>query len=103
MEGKNDARLAAAEARVGTVVGGRYRLEGVLGIGHAATVFEGFHELTLRRTAIKLIHPWIVEGSDNAVQRYMREAQATARVCHPGLVEVFDAGVDADGTLYLFL
>jgi serine/threonine protein kinase len=75
---------------VGTVVAERYRLTGVLGQGALANVYRATDDRLDREVAVKLFHP----GQDAAVRsRFAAEAQALARLSHPGLVGIYDAGV----------
>ena len=73
----------------------RYRLLRRLGAGGFGTVFEAEDMRLGRRVALKLIH-----GSPGSPVRARREAIAAARLDHPGIVALFDAGEDGD-TRYL--
>ena len=72
---------------------GRYRLESKLGSGGMSTVYLAQDEVLDRPVALKLLHQ---EISDDAAQqeRFRREARAAARLSHPNLVGVIDAGED---------
>jgi serine/threonine-protein kinase len=74
---------------VGEVVGGKYRVLGLLGQGGMGAVLEAEHEVTRKRVAIKWMHPQIA-GDADAQARFVREAQASARVRHPNIVDVYD-------------
>jgi eukaryotic-like serine/threonine-protein kinase len=76
-----------------TVLSGRYRLESKLGSGGMSTVYLAQDEVLDRPVALKLLHQ---EISDDAAQleRFRREARAAARLSHPNLVSVIDAGED---------
>jgi serine/threonine protein kinase len=77
----------------GSVVAGRYRLAAPLGQGAMANVYRAVDNRLDREVAVKLFHP----GQDAAVRaRFGAEAQALARLSHPGLVGIFDAGVERD-------
>nr|WP_246619507.1 serine/threonine-protein kinase [Streptomyces corallincola] len=84
-----DAALGtAARCSVG-ILGGRYRLDGVLGSGGAADVHRGF-DLRLRRpVAVKVFRPGT--GFD-AEENVHGEGMILARLHHPGLVTAYDAG-----------
>jgi eukaryotic-like serine/threonine-protein kinase len=51
-----DDLLERSKARVGTVLNGKWRLDGVLGIGGMATVYAATHR-NQKRVAIKMLHP----------------------------------------------
>jgi serine/threonine protein kinase len=77
----------------GFVVADRYRLTGPLGQGAMANVYRAVDDRLDRDVALKLFHP----GQDAAVRaRFGAEAQALARLSHPGLVGIHDAGVEGD-------
>jgi eukaryotic-like serine/threonine-protein kinase len=83
----------ALEAGAGhALVAGRYRLGRRLGSGGFGTVFEARDERLDRPVAVKLI-----PAHGAAPERGQREALAAARLHHPGIVAVFDAGEDASG------
>src|ERR671933_1990773 len=84
---------------VGMELSGRYRLDAQIGAGGMSTVYKTF-DLTLERpVAVKLMHREI--ASDSAqLERFRREARAVARLSHPHIVHVIDAGED-DGRPYI--
>jgi len=81
------------------VVGGRYELLKKLGAGGMGAVYLARHTATLGRCALKLIHDHAEDGHSHA--RFLREARAPAEIGHPGIVQVLDAGVDTDGTMFV--
>lgn len=76
---------------LGTLIGGRYRLEAELGRGGMSTVYRAFDTVLERPVAIKLMHREIAADSDQ-LERFRREARALARLGHPHVVNVIDAG-----------
>ncbi|HET6501604.1 MAG TPA: serine/threonine-protein kinase [Amycolatopsis sp.] len=67
----------------------RYRLTGYLGRGGMADVYRAF-DLTLERpVAVKMFRSG---GDDSERRRFEEEARLLARLHHPGLVSVYDAG-----------
>jgi serine/threonine protein kinase len=97
-------RNKRVEPKVGDVVGERYDLRCELGRGAGGVVFEAIHKFTQRSTALKVLSPdlprsIIAEQST----RLIREARALAAVRHPGIVEVLDGGMLADGTPFIVL
>ncbi|MEO0323031.1 MAG: protein kinase [Myxococcota bacterium] len=81
--------------RPGDIVGDRYVIKGTLGSGGMATVYRAEHVLSRRPVALKVMHDAL--NGPGAAERFRREASAAARIGHPGLVTVYDAGVDPDG------
>jgi len=80
---------------------GRYRIERRVGAGAMGVVYAA-HDPSLRRTvALKLIRPLPTAGFlDLLAERLLREAQAMARLSHPHVLPVYDAGT-VDGQLYV--
>jgi serine/threonine protein kinase len=64
-----------------------------------STVYLALDEVLERPVAIKLLHREISEEADQ-LERFRREARAAARLSHPNLVGVIDAGED-DGRPYI--
>jgi serine/threonine protein kinase len=85
---------------LGTLLGGRYRLDAQIGRGGMSTVYRAFDTVLERPVAIKLMHREI--ASDSAqLERFRREARSVARLSHPHIVTVIDAGEEPspDGAL----
>jgi serine/threonine-protein kinase len=87
--------------RVGDVVAGKYRIESVIGEGGMGAVFAASHLLTGKRVALKWMLPELAADAD-AVQRFMREAQAAGRIDHPNVVDIYDVG-EHDGSIFLVM
>jgi len=69
---------------------GKYHLKRVIASGGMGTVFEGVQENPRRSVAIK-----VIKGSDvseKAISRLKYEAQMLARLHHPGIAEIYEAG-----------
>lgn len=84
----------------GTVVGSKFTLQRIIASGGMGTVFEAWDTFIERRVALKLMHPHIAKDP-TAVARFRREAQATARVRHPNVVDVLEVGMRRDGAFYM--
>lgn len=68
----------------------RYRILRVIGRGGMGVVFEAEDRELDRRVAIKFLSN--VFASDQERERFVREARAAARLTHPSIAAVFDAG-----------
>lgn len=77
------------------LLGDRYRLADVLGQGGMATVYRAHDLLLGRDVAVKLFPP-VTEGAEE-VLRHEAEMRVLARLSHPGLVTLHDAGTAPAG------
>jgi eukaryotic-like serine/threonine-protein kinase len=93
--------VVRAEARVGSVLRGKYRLERVLGVGGMAAVYAATHRNS-KRFAVKVLHPELSLQSDVRT-RFLREGYAATQVNHPGAVAIIDDDVAEDGSAFLVM
>ena len=77
----------------GTTLGGRYRLDRIIGAGGMAQVWEGTDSVLGRRVAVKVLHPHLADD-ESLVRRFRQEAIAAARLNDPGIVGVYDTCSD---------
>jgi serine/threonine-protein kinase len=77
------------------VFGDRYEVEARIGAGGMAEVWRGHDRVLNRTVAIKTLLPQFARDT-SFVDRFRREAQAAARLSHPGIVAVYDSGTDGD-------
>jgi serine/threonine protein kinase len=78
-----------AHSLKGKILGGRYSLGDVIGVGGMGAVFQGTHVKVGRQVAIKLLVPDLAEDEETGL-RFHQEAQAAARIARKGVVEIFD-------------
>ncbi len=81
----------------GALVGGRFKIERLIGRGGMGEVYAARHAATGKEVALKLIRSAQGSGKDH-VRRFMREARAATAIEHPNVIEVFDVFADAEGT-----
>ncbi|MGH7534789.1 MAG: serine/threonine-protein kinase, partial [Gemmatimonadales bacterium] len=81
------------------MIAGRYRTEGVLGGGSMGVVWKA-HDTVLDRT-VALKEMKVPDGvdTDEAVERFLTEARAAARLSHTNIVTVHDVLADGDRVL----
>jgi serine/threonine protein kinase len=100
VEGPDDLHVPqnseeSMSAILGTTLNGRYRLEARIGSGGMSTVYRALDGTLQRQVAIKLLNREVASDSDQ-LERFRREARAVAQLSHPNIVQVIDAGEDAD-------
>ncbi len=101
MDDQDEALRARAQARVGSTLRGKYRLDRVLGIGGMATVFAATHR-NQAELAVKVLHPEL-SLRDDLKKRFLREGYVGNSVKHPGAVLVVDDDVAEDGSAFLVM
>ena len=77
---------------------GQYTLERKLGEGAMGVVYEAKHGMLKRPTAIKLLRPEVADR--DALDRFRREVQLTAKLTHPNTVTIYDYGRTPNGLFY---
>lgn len=77
---------------------GRFKIEALLGRGGMGEVYKAFDPTLQRTVAVKTVRPDI--DRPEYLDRLMREAQACARLSHPNIVTVYEAG-QIDGIVYI--
>jgi eukaryotic-like serine/threonine-protein kinase len=73
------------------VLAGRYQVGEIIGRGGMADVFEGIDLRLGRKIAIKLLKSDLA-NDENFESRFAQEAQASAKMAHPTIVRIYDAG-----------
>ena len=86
---------------IGTVLSGRYRLEAKLGSGGMSTVYLARDSTLDRPVAVKVMHREMSEQADQ-LERFRQEARAVAKLSHPNVVAVIDAGEDGGHPYIVF-
>src|SRR5579883_1911898 len=83
----------------GGVVGGRFRIEGLVDAGGMGTIYRATVIDTGERVALKMLQ----RPDERALQRFELEAQALAALAHPGVVRYVAHGTTADIAPYLVM
>jgi serine/threonine protein kinase len=101
MTDRDSEILSRAEARLGTVLLGKYRLDRVLGVGGMAVVYRATHR-NQAQLAVKMLHPEMSLSADIR-SRFLREGYAANSIQHPGAVLIVDDDVAEDGAAFLVM
>lgn len=100
MEGE-DPLVTQCRQRVGRLVGGKWRLDALIGVGGMAAVYMATHR-NGSMSALKLLHEDVARNTE-VRERFLREAYIANKVNHPGTVRVLDDDKDDDGTPYIVM
>ena len=95
------APATLAGVGIGTVLGGRYRLESRIGAGNHGAVYRARHVELDRPVAVKVMRTATPDGGE-ALHRFRREGIAGCRVKHPHAVAVLDFAAEG-GIAYLVM
>ena len=97
MTGSDDDATLAAGARPQRVPSriGRYTVRRVIASGGMGTVLEAIQDEPRRPVALKIMKAGL--DSTEALRRFQAEAQLLARLRHPGIAQVYEAGTHDDG------
>src|SRR6476661_4699667 len=77
---------------------GRFKIIELLGRGGMGEVYKAIDPTLHRTVAVKTVRPDI--DRPEYLERMMREAQACARLSHPNIVTIYEAG-QADGVVFI--
>src|SRR6058998_1574676 len=97
----NDADKALA-TRLSQALGNSYTLEGEIGRGGMAVVFNARDERLKRQVAIKVLPPELAFREEIRL-RFVREAETAARLSHPHIVPIHSVGESPDGLVYFVM
>jgi serine/threonine-protein kinase len=97
-----EERIAPADFDAGRARIGMYRVSHVIGQGGMGVVYRAEHIALQKAVALKVVRPEVAHEPTVSGQ-FLVEARAACRAHHPGIVDVTDFGVLADGRSYLVM
>jgi serine/threonine protein kinase len=90
-----------ADAWIGKVIDGRYRVQARVGTGGMGAVYRVEHVRMGKVAAMKVLHRELAK-EDQIIKRFRREVEVVSRLNHPNIVQTFDFG-SWEGLLYLIM
>ena len=94
--------IERVDARLGTRLGERYRLDYKIAAGGFGAVYHAYDLVARREVAVKVVHAAL--ATDPMITaRFQREVAALAQLHDPHTVVAYDAGEAPDGSLYLVM
>ena len=85
---------------LGRVVGGKFAIVDVLGVGGFGAVYRAIQSPVGRHVAVKIIHPQN-DTQGHLRTRFFREAKVVSRLSDSATVTLYDYGEGSDGQLYM--
>jgi TolB-like protein len=79
------------------VLGGRYRVDGLIGTGGMGHVYRAFDTALGEVVALKILRRELAQRPE-VTERFRREVRLARRVTHPNVARTYDLGVDGDET-----
>lgn len=96
-----EGEAITAEFSTGSVVGGKYRVDGVIGDGGLGVVLKAWHQQLDQPVAIKVLKPEAA-ARPGVVERFVREARLAASIKNEHAVKVHDVGEEG-GVPYMVM
>ena len=84
----------------GVLLNNRDQLQSEIGRGGMGIVYQAYDQLLQRPVAVKVL--WSSDLGSQGRARLLREAQAAARLNHPNIISIYDAG-DEGGMSYIVM
>ncbi len=96
------ASPAEEDPLIGAIVGGRFRITGILGEGGMGRVYTGEQQMgtKVRKVAVKTLLAQFAKDPQ-VLARFMRECGTVSELEHPNTIKVFDFGQTDSGELYI--
>jgi serine/threonine-protein kinase len=94
--------MTKSPVREGEVLAGKYRVERVLGMGGMGVVVAATHLDLLELRALKFMLPTALDNAE-AVERFLREARAAARLRNEHVAKIHDVGYLDNGAPYMVM
>ena len=88
--------------RIGTLIGDRYRIVHLLGVGGMSSVYEARVQGSDERVAIKLLHRGLMSDED-AVARLKREAKVLTAITHPNICRIIDVSENSGDNPFIVM
>ena len=99
IQGQIFAAIGATVLEVGTVLGGRYEIQKLLGMGGMGAVYKA-HDLEVDRTVgLKVIRPDLA-GNPAILARFKQELVLARQVTHRNIIRIYDLN-EADGVKFI--
>src|SRR5262249_4439537 len=94
--------LQGLDLKQGDLLAGKFRVERVLGAGGMGVVVEATHVTLKDRVALKFLRSARF-ADDTTIARFLREAQAAAKIKSPHVARVVDVGTLENGSPYMVM
>ena len=91
----------SGEHLIGKVLGDRYEILEIIGIGGMATVYKAKCRLLNRFVAIKVLKDTL-NNEEETLKRFKSESLSTAKLSHHNIVSIYDVG-EEDGINYIVM
>lgn len=90
------------QQHIGTIIAGRYRILGLLGVGGMGSVFRAEHIMLGTFVAVKILNHDL-QTNTKALKRFAQEAKAASSLKHSNIATVSDYGLTESGFPYFVM
>lgn len=87
---------------IGTVIADRYRIDSLVGEGGFSHVYKAWQESLRRYVSVKIMRARLISDIVR-VKRFQIEAEAAAKLQHPGIAAVYDFGILPNGQPFIIM
>lgn len=91
------SRASPRQHLIGQLIGGRYLVKRLIGVGGMGAIYEVEHQRIGRPFAVKTLSPELADDAES-LSRFRREADIIARLRHPNIVDIVDWETLSDGS-----
>ncbi len=100
---RDGSSAGALSYEAGKIVTGKYKIGKRLGRGGFGAVYAAENMTTSHNVAIKVLAIDPDDTDDSMIQRFLQEAQVTAKLKHANTIRVFDFGQTDEGALFMVM
>lgn len=100
---RDGSSAGALAYEAGKIVTGKYKIGKRLGRGGFGAVYAAENMTTSHNVAIKVLAIDPDDTDDSMIQRFLQEAQVTAKLKHANTIRVFDFGQTDEGALFMVM
>jgi|GEM_PF-2616183 serine/threonine protein kinase len=81
--------------KIKEAIGNKYEIRDIIAQGGMGQIYLGVHQSLGKKVAIKIIHQELKKDTDIR-ERFFREAKLSAKLNHPGIIDIYDFGSEDD-------
>lgn len=84
--------MADYNSYIGCTLGGRYKINSIVGMGGMAVVFAAWDTISRRKVAVKMLKEEMT-ADESSVKRFVGESRAVSMLAHHNIVTIYDVSI----------